>query len=56
MEKLLRGGHENLLDRLIAFTVTEAYRQNAENQIRTSSALGVTRNVVRTHLKNLGLI
>jgi sigma-54-specific transcriptional regulator len=56
VDRLLHGTHDNLLDRLVAFTVTQAFRQNGENQIKTAEALGVTRNVVRTHLKNLGLI
>ena len=56
VDRLLKGGHDNLLDRLVGYTVTQAFRQNAENQIKTAEALGVTRNVVRTHLKNLGLI
>ena len=54
--RLLNGSHENLLERLVAFTVTEAFRQSGSNQIKTAEALGVTRNVVRTHLKNLGQI
>ncbi len=54
--RLLTGGHDDLLDRLVAFTVREAFRQCHENQIKTAEVLGVTRNVVRTHLKNLGLI
>jgi transcriptional regulator with PAS, ATPase and Fis domain len=56
IDRLLDSGHDNLLDRLVAATVTQAFRQNGENQIKTAEALGVTRNVVRTHLKNLGLI
>jgi DNA-binding NtrC family response regulator len=54
--QLLQGGHERLLDRMVDTAVTEAFRQCGANQIRTAEALGVTRNVVRTHLKNLGLI
>ncbi|MGC4252394.1 MAG: sigma-54-dependent Fis family transcriptional regulator, partial [Sphingobium sp.] len=54
--RLLAGEHHHLLDRLVAFTVIEAFRRCNENQIKTAEALGVTRNVVRTHLKNLGLI
>ncbi|MBU3077691.1 sigma-54 interaction domain-containing protein [Sphingomonas quercus] len=54
--RLLDGGHEALLDRLVNAVVTEAYQRNGANQIRTAAALGVTRNVVRTHLKNFGLI
>jgi len=54
--QLLQGDHTRLLDRMIATAVTEAFQQCGANQIKTAEALGVTRNVVRTHLKNLGLI
>lgn len=54
--RLLQGHHDGLLDRLIAATVKEAYDRCGANQIKTAEALGVTRNVVRTYLKNLGLI
>jgi len=54
--RLLAGGHEELLDRLIGTTVSEAFVKSGTNQIKTAEALGVTRNVVRTYLKNLGLI
>ncbi|MDX3909835.1 MAG: sigma-54 dependent transcriptional regulator [Sphingobium sp.] len=56
VERLLHGSHDNLLDRIVAVTVKQAFQQNAQNQIKTAEALGVTRNVVRTHLKNLNLI
>ena len=54
--KLLDGGHEALLDRLVSAVVTETFSLFGSNQIKTAAALGVTRNVVRTHLKNYGLI
>ncbi|MET0364586.1 MAG: sigma-54 dependent transcriptional regulator [Sphingobium sp.] len=54
--RLLQAGHDGLLDRLIAATVREAYDRCGANQIKTAEVLGVTRNVVRTYLKNLGLI
>lgn len=54
--RLLAGGHERLLDRMIAAAVEEAFRQHGSNQIKTAEALGVTRNVIRTYLKNQGLI
>ena len=56
VSRLLGSGHPELLDRLIGAAVREAFRQTGGNQIRTAEALGVTRNVVRTYLKNLGLI
>jgi DNA-binding NtrC family response regulator len=54
--RLLDAGHEALLDRLVSAVVTETFQHCASNQIKTAAALGVTRNVVRTHLKNFGLI
>ncbi len=56
VSRLLEGRHPDLLDRLVATAVTEAFRQSGSNQIKTAEALGVTRNVVRTYLKNLRLI
>lgn len=54
--RLVDGGHDALLDRLVGLAVTEAFQRCGANQIKTAETLGVTRNVVRTHLKNLGLI
>jgi transcriptional regulator with PAS, ATPase and Fis domain len=54
--KLVDGDHEALLDRLVSVVVTETFSLCGSNQIKTAAALGVTRNVVRTHLKNYGLI
>ena len=56
VSRLLDSDHQELLDRLIGTAVSEAFSQAGGNQIRTAEALGVTRNVVRTYLKNLGLI
>lgn len=56
VHRLLDGSHDALLDRLVSATVTEAFERHGSNQIKTAAALGVTRNVVRTHLKNFGLI
>lgn len=56
VHRLLDGAHDALLDRLVSATVTEAFERHGSNQIKTAAALGVTRNVVRTHLKNFGLI
>lgn len=54
--RLIDEGHPELLDRLVNIAVREAFQMSGANQIKTASALGVTRNVVRTHLKNFGLI
>ena len=54
--RLVQAGHPELLDRMIAASVSETFALCSGNQIKTAEALGVTRNVVRTYLKNLGLI
>ena len=54
--RLVDQGHEALLDRIIETAVTEAFRLSDSNQIRAAAMLGITRNVVRTHLKNFGMI
>lgn len=54
--RLLNGEHEAMLDRVVAATVIEAFSQSNGSQTKTAEMLGVTRNVVRTHLKNVGLI
>ena len=56
VSRLMDGGHPELLDRLVATAVKEAFIRSGSNQIKTAEALGVTRNVVRTYLKNLSLI
>ncbi len=56
MNRLLAEGHDALLDRTIENLVRLAYERNGQNQIRTAAALGVTRNVLRTYLKNFGLL
>ncbi|WP_231639416.1 sigma-54 interaction domain-containing protein [Sphingomonas profundi] len=54
--RLVGEGQEDLLDRIVRTAVTEAFRLSGDNQIKAAAMLGVTRNVVRTHLKNFGLI
>ncbi|WP_285019964.1 sigma-54 dependent transcriptional regulator [Novosphingobium sp. fls2-241-R2A-195] len=56
LSRLISFGEPQLLDRLIDLAVREAYALSNENQVRTAQALGVTRNVIRTYLKNAGLI
>ncbi|MGF7151591.1 transcriptional regulator with PAS, ATPase and Fis domain [Sphingomonas zeicaulis] len=54
--RLLDEDQPDILDRVIGITVREAYLRSEGNQIRTAASLGVTRNVIRTHLKNFDLI
>lgn len=54
--KLLDRGDTALLDRVIEAAVREAFERSGGNQIKSAAALGVTRNVVRTYLRNFDLI
>lgn len=54
--RLVEEGHADLLDRMIGTAVATAYHLSSSNQIRAATMLGVTRNVVRTYLKNFRLI
>jgi DNA-binding protein Fis len=56
VSRMIEGQQPDLLDRLVATAVSEAFQRSGSNQIKTAEALGVTRNVVRTYLKNLSLI
>lgn len=53
---LIDKGESKLLEQVIDLTVREAYELSNQNQVRTAQMLGVTRNVIRTYLKNAGLI
>ncbi len=53
---LIEQDEPRLLDRLIDVAVHEAYALANRNQVRTAQSLGVTRNVIRTYLKNAGLL
>jgi len=54
--RFLEEKQGTLLDRTIESVVRIAFSRYEGNQIRTATALGVTRSVLRTHLKNFGLI
>jgi sigma-54-specific transcriptional regulator len=56
LDRLFDRNEPELLDRLVELTVKGAFEHTNGNQVRTAQLLGVTRNVVRTHLKNVGLI
>lgn len=56
LHRLFEREEPELLDRVIELAVREAFDHAGGNQVRTAQVLGVTRNVVRTHLKNVGLI
>jgi DNA-binding NtrC family response regulator len=54
--QFIEQGEPRLLDRLIDAAVHQAYSLAGNNQVRSAQSLGVTRNVIRTYLKNAGLL
>lgn len=54
--ELLASSEERILERLNHRILHLAFLKNGQNQVRTAKALGVSRNVLRTHLKRFGMI
>lgn len=54
--ELLASAEERILERLNHRILLLAFLRNGQNQVRTAKALGVSRNVLRTHLKRHGMI
>ncbi|WP_018229127.1 sigma-54 interaction domain-containing protein [Methyloversatilis universalis] len=53
---LLDAGRPDLLSTLMDWIVRDAYTVGAGNQIRTAQLLGISRHVLRTHLRRSGLL
>ena len=56
VSRLLEERHDEILERAVAQFVKTAMAAHDNNQVKAATALGVTRNVLRTHLKNLSMI
>jgi transcriptional regulator with GAF, ATPase, and Fis domain len=56
IERLFAANEPAVLDRVTELLIREALLVSGNNQVRTASLLGVTRNVVRTYLKRFGVI
>lgn len=56
LHQLFQRGEPELLERLIDLVMHEAHTFAQGNQVRTASILGVTRNVIRTYLKRVGIL
>lgn len=56
LHRLFQRGEPELLDRLIDLITHEAHAFAQGNQVRTAAILGVTRNVIRTYLKRVGIL
>lgn len=55
-ERLFDEPPHELQARVEAALIRSAYRHCHHNQVHTAALLGITRNVLRTHLKRLGLL
>ncbi|MBT9516013.1 MAG: sigma 54-interacting transcriptional regulator [Methyloversatilis discipulorum] len=56
LQALLDEGRPDLLGTLMDWIVRDAYAFGASNQIRTAQVLGISRHVLRTHLRRSGLL
>lgn len=56
VKSLLVHRTDRLLERVNERILRIAFLQNAQNQVKTAKALGVSRNVLRTGLKRHGMI
>lgn len=53
---LLQAAPKGLFDQLVDTVVRDAYAHCQQNQVQTARLLGISRNVLRTHLKKMGLL
>jgi sigma-54-specific transcriptional regulator len=56
LAKLFDQRQDNLLETLTEWIVTDAYTHCSNNQVKTADVLGITRSVLRTYLKRVGLL
>jgi transcriptional regulator with PAS, ATPase and Fis domain len=55
-ERYLERGEPDLFDRVMRLLVMTGFELSASNQVRAAERLGLSRNAMRTHLANLGII
>lgn len=56
LKSLFEQGREGIFDHIVDQTIHAAYQWEHLNQVRTARLLGISRNVLRTHLKRMKLI
>ncbi|MFA6920323.1 MAG: sigma-54 dependent transcriptional regulator [Gallionella sp.] len=54
--QLFDKGHEELHDMVMRKLIVQAYEHSRLNQVQAAKLLGISRNVLRTQLKNFGII
>ena len=55
VDRLLTGGHENLIEDLERLLIARALEKMNGNQLRTARLLGITRNTLRSRIDKFGL-
>lgn len=55
-ERYLAGATPQVFDRVTGLLIRAAYDSAGANQVHAAESLGITRNVLRTHLAHLGII
>ncbi len=56
LAELFESSHPNLFELVNAMTVKKAYEYCNHNQVHTANLLGISRNILRTRLKEINLI
>jgi len=56
VEELIGAGKPALFDTIEENVIRTAYLSCRQNQVQTAKVLGISRNILRTHLKRFGLI
>jgi transcriptional regulator with PAS, ATPase and Fis domain len=56
LKGLFEEGHESVFEHVVDHAIRTAYTWEHLNQVRTAKLLGISRNVLRTHLKRMALI
>jgi sigma-54-specific transcriptional regulator len=55
-EELLRAGTSDLFDTVEETLIRTAFEASGRNQVQSAKMLGISRNILRTHLKRFGMI
>ena len=56
LDRALAAGEPKLFDQVVEILVRTAFERADSNQVRAAESLGISRNVLRTHLARLGII
>jgi sigma-54-specific transcriptional regulator len=54
--ELISAGEPELFDSIEGSLIRTAFKSCGQNQVHTAKVLGISRNILRTHLKHFGII